>query len=60
MLKNGLRNGTVAPKLIEDRPSNSLIGKCRECCFPIRVKLAGSFDEMAIAKRPDCPTCGHA
>ncbi len=22
--------------------------------------LAGSFDEMAIAKRPDCPTCGHA
>jgi len=20
--------------------------------------LAGSFDEMAIAKRPDCPTCG--
>jgi molybdopterin/thiamine biosynthesis adenylyltransferase len=21
--------------------------------------LAGSFDEMAIAKRPDCPTCGH-
>ena len=22
--------------------------------------LAGSFDEMAIAKRPNCPTCGHA
>ena len=22
--------------------------------------LAGSFDEMTIAKRPDCPTCGHA
>ncbi len=22
--------------------------------------LAGSFDEMAIAKRPDCPTCGHS
>ena len=22
--------------------------------------LAGSFDEMAIAKRPDCPTCGFA
>ena len=22
--------------------------------------LAGSFDEMAIAKRPDCPTCGRA
>jgi adenylyltransferase/sulfurtransferase len=22
--------------------------------------LAGSFDEMAIAKRLDCPTCGHA
>jgi molybdopterin/thiamine biosynthesis adenylyltransferase len=21
--------------------------------------LAGSFDEMAIAKRPNCPTCGH-
>jgi adenylyltransferase/sulfurtransferase len=21
--------------------------------------LAGSFDEMAITKRPDCPTCGH-
>jgi adenylyltransferase/sulfurtransferase len=20
--------------------------------------LAASFDEMAIAKRPDCPTCG--
>ena len=20
--------------------------------------LAGSFDEMAIAKRHDCPTCG--
>ena len=20
--------------------------------------LAGSFDEVAIAKRPDCPTCG--
>ena len=22
--------------------------------------LDGSWDEMAIAKRPDCPTCGHA
>jgi len=22
--------------------------------------LAGSFDEMAIVKRPDCPTCGAA
>lgn len=22
--------------------------------------LAGSFEEMAIAKRPDCPTCGHS
>ncbi|MBS0547407.1 MAG: molybdopterin-synthase adenylyltransferase MoeB [Proteobacteria bacterium] len=22
--------------------------------------LAGSFDEMAVAKRPDCPTCGAA
>jgi len=22
--------------------------------------LAGSFDEMAIEKRPDCPTCGNA
>ena len=20
--------------------------------------LAGTFDEMAVAKRPDCPTCG--
>jgi molybdopterin-synthase adenylyltransferase len=20
--------------------------------------LTGSFDEMTIAKRPDCPTCG--
>ncbi|MEK7687362.1 MAG: molybdopterin-synthase adenylyltransferase MoeB [Pseudomonadota bacterium] len=22
--------------------------------------LAGTFDEMAIVKRPDCPTCGHS
>ena len=22
--------------------------------------LAGSFDEMAIAKRPDCPTCSSS
>ena len=20
--------------------------------------LAGSFDELSVAKRPDCPTCG--
>ncbi len=36
------------------------IGRSLSGRLVIYDALAGAFDEMAIAKRPDCPTCGHS